>query len=122
MQKEGKDNKRNVIEVLDTCGLSDHSKTGPFIIRTTFYHLNTGLVRYSDDYCIPTIPPHSTYVTVGCFVLFKSYECPPSVGSSFYTAQGKLNHRCLHLHKEKVVQLHFKIYELTINFNFFGKA
>ena len=29
-----------------------HLNTGPFANRTTFNHLNTGLVRYSDDYFI----------------------------------------------------------------------
>ena len=29
-----------------------HSKTRPFANRTTFDHLNTGLVPYSDGYCI----------------------------------------------------------------------
>ena len=28
-----------------------HSKTKPFANRTTFDHLNTGLVQYSDGYC-----------------------------------------------------------------------
>ena len=28
-----------------------HSKTGPFEIQTNVYHLNTGLVWYSDGYC-----------------------------------------------------------------------
>ena len=28
-----------------------HSKTRPFANRTTFDHLNTGLVQYSDGYC-----------------------------------------------------------------------
>ena len=33
-----------------------HLKTGPFTIRTHFNHLKTGLVRYSDSYCIFNIP------------------------------------------------------------------
>ena len=36
---------------------------------------------------IPTIPLHSIYVIVSCFVLFKSYECPHSVGSSFHNEE-----------------------------------
>ena len=31
---------------------SDHSKTGPFDNRTQIDHSKTGLVRFSDDYCI----------------------------------------------------------------------
>ena len=32
-----------------------HSNTRPFANRTTFNHFNTGLVRYSDGYCIQII-------------------------------------------------------------------
>ena len=33
-------------------GSTDHSKTGPFLNRTHLDHSKSGLVRYSDGYCI----------------------------------------------------------------------
>ena len=36
----------------DTKIIVDHSKTGPFVNRSDLHHSNTGLVRYSDGFCI----------------------------------------------------------------------
>ena len=48
------------IQMVKSCDLADHSKTGHFgpktgffspVFRPPFYRLNTQLVRYSDGYC-----------------------------------------------------------------------
>ena len=43
-----------------------HLNTRPFANRTTFDHLNTGLVRHSDGYCTECIAQTSNYRTKAC--------------------------------------------------------
>ena len=69
-----------------------HSKTRPFANRTTFDHLNTGLVRYSDGYCnFNSIqecrPPDSTH-TKKIIVLSSYLESIAGVTDSPNLAMG----------------------------------
>ena len=44
---------------------------------------------------IPTIPPHSTYIIVICFLLFKKREGLQQISAAFLSVQGRLDHRYL---------------------------
>ena len=59
-----------------------HLNTGPFTNQTTFNHLNTGLVRYSDGYCIQMVS--------GCSVVqCLDFECFPEAGQNFRNSDAK---------------------------------
>ena len=64
--------------------------------------VSTGCLRAFYVILVPleyilTIPPHSTYVIVICFILFKKIEGPQHISSAFLPALGRLNQRYLRL-------------------------
>ena len=68
---------RNIIMVITQ---PSHSKTRPFANRTTFDHLNTGLVRYSDGYCLHF---RNSNCAKQCLRALDWIDCPRTLCSGF---------------------------------------
>ena len=65
-----------------------YSNTGPFGNRTTFNHLKTGLVRYSDHHCIHYETAFYTFSGIGLYLgaSVLDHSCQPNAAVVF---QGK---------------------------------